>query len=246
VYRTSKNFQTKEGVWPGKNNPIKIGVLGGIGPEATGLFYLKLIKKLQEKKLVKNNKDFPQIIINSIPAKELINEKITNKDLSDYFVGLKELEKNNVDFIVMVCNTIHLFFKNLQKEINVPIINLKEEMRKELEKRNVKKILILGTTNTVEKLYNFNKFEIMKISENEKKELAKSIFLFNKGEKKEQEILKVKTICEKYLNRSVELIVCGCTEFGVMLENDIPKINSIDVLVNATIKKIKEKNNLRM
>ena len=32
---------------------IKIGVLGGIGPEATVEFYSKLIKRLQERKLIK-------------------------------------------------------------------------------------------------------------------------------------------------------------------------------------------------
>src|SRR3989344_4503708 len=32
---------------------LKIGVLGGIGPEATAEFYSKLIQKLQEKNLIK-------------------------------------------------------------------------------------------------------------------------------------------------------------------------------------------------
>ncbi len=54
----------------------KIGILGGIGPEATGHFYLKLIKRLQETGRIKRNTDYPQIIINSIPAPELVDEKI--------------------------------------------------------------------------------------------------------------------------------------------------------------------------
>ena len=41
---------------------IKIGVLGGIGPEATGMFYLKLIKKMQADGLISCNGDFPQIL----------------------------------------------------------------------------------------------------------------------------------------------------------------------------------------
>ena len=97
--------------------------MGGIGPEATGEFYLKLIHKLQEKKLIKSNKDFPQIIINSIPAPELIQNKISNKDLKQYINGLKELDKLKPDFIVMICNTIHLFYNNLQKYIKTPIID---------------------------------------------------------------------------------------------------------------------------
>ena len=38
---------------------MKIGVFGGIGPEATGIFYNDLIRRLQDKKLIKNNKGFP-------------------------------------------------------------------------------------------------------------------------------------------------------------------------------------------
>ncbi len=88
-------------------------MLGGIGPEATGEFYSKLIRSLQEKKLIKNNKDFPHIIINSIPAHELISHKISDEELKPYIEGLKELDKFGVDFIVMVCNTIHLFYDEL-------------------------------------------------------------------------------------------------------------------------------------
>ena len=68
----------------------KIGILGGIGPEATGEFYNKLIKRLQERGLVKSNRDYPHIIINSIPAPELIYDKISDEDLNPYIKGLKE------------------------------------------------------------------------------------------------------------------------------------------------------------
>ena len=58
-----------------------IGVLGGIGPEASVEFYAKLVKKLQESGMIKRNEDFPKIIINSIPAPELVGEKIRKKDI---------------------------------------------------------------------------------------------------------------------------------------------------------------------
>src|SRR3989338_5655614 len=100
---------------------IKIGVLGGIGPEATGLFYLKLIKRLQDSGLIRDNQDFPQIIINSIPAPELIFDKVENTDLEVYENGIQELDKMNPDFIVMVCNTIHLYHQSLQSKIATEI-----------------------------------------------------------------------------------------------------------------------------
>src|SRR3989338_4925854 len=128
---------------------IKIGILGGIGPEATAEFYSKLIYTLQKEKLIKSNKDYPQIIINSIPAPELIYEKILKEDLKPYIEGLKELDKFNPDFIVMVCNTIHLYYEALQAEIKTLILDLRKEVRDSLEKREIKSCLILGTSSTI-------------------------------------------------------------------------------------------------
>jgi aspartate/glutamate racemase len=66
---------------------IKIGVLGGIGPEATGEFYNKLISKLQDNGMIKSNSDFPQIIINRIPAPELIDHA-SESDIEQYRKGI--------------------------------------------------------------------------------------------------------------------------------------------------------------
>ena len=129
---------------------IKIGILGGIGPEATAEFYSKLIYTLQKEKLIKSNKDYPQIIINSIPAPELIYEKILKEDLKPYIEGLKELDKFNPDFIVMVCNTIHLYYERLQKEVKTPIIDLRKEVKEYLIKNKIKSRLDIFASLTFE------------------------------------------------------------------------------------------------
>ena len=71
----------------GRKKKKIIGFLGGIGPEATGEFYLSLIKKFQEENLIRSNEDYPQIIINSIPAPELIYENGPEKSLESYIKG---------------------------------------------------------------------------------------------------------------------------------------------------------------
>ena len=211
--------------------------MGGIGPEATGDFYNKLIQRLQEEGLIKSNKDFPQMIINSIPAPELIYERINEKDLIPYIKGLKELDNFKVDFIVMVCNTIHLYHGVLQDKINTPILDLREELKNMLIKEKVKSVFILGTLNTIKQgLYKFNGIKTLEPNKKELDQLTKAIFDFNKGLEKRKQIKKVKKICQKYLNKDVQIIILGCTEFAVMLDKeDMPKINTIDVLVDSTI-----------
>lgn len=218
----------------------KIGVLGGIGPEATGEFYNKLIRRLQEKGLIKSNRDFPQIIINSIPAPELIYDEISDEELQPYINGLKELDQFGVDFIVMVCNTIHLYYDRLQKEINTPILNLRDELKKRLEKERVDSTFIIGTPNTIKRgLYQFQEIKSFEPEEEEMKQLTNSIFNFNKGIEKQKQIQIVRQICEKYLNAGAKTVILGCTEFAVMLgEENLPKINTIDVMVEATVQKL--------
>ena len=220
-------------------NTKKIGILGGIGPEATGEFYNKLIYRLQEKGIIGSNKDFPQIVINSIPATELIYDKISDKELQPYINGLKELDKFGVDFIVMVCNTIHLYYDRLQKEIHTPILDLREELRELLKIKAIKSTLIIGTPNTIKQgLYRFNGIKSFEPDEEEMKKLTNSIFSFNKGTQKQEQIKTVKKICKKFLSGGAETIILGCTEFAVMLgKENIPTINTIGVLVEATIRK---------
>lgn len=215
----------------------KIGLLGGIGPEATGEFYLALIKKLQEKSFIKSNRDFPQIIINSIPAPELIYEDISKKDLEPYIKGLKELEKFNVNLIAMICNTIHLYYEKLQKEIKVPIIDLRKEVKNYLLKKEIKSTTVLGTPQVIKNgLYKFEGIKSFDLNEKEIKALAKAVFNFNKGIDKMKQEKIVSKIAKKYLDKGAELIILGCTEVGLMLKSkNIPKLNPMDLLLEAVI-----------
>ena len=212
---------------------IKIGVLGGIGPEATGEFYNKLIKGLQKRGFIRANSDFPQIIINSIPAPELVFDKISKSDLRQYIEGVKLLDRLGVDFIVMVCNTIHLYHERLQKEITAPILDLRKEVKRVLVNEKGK-VLVLGTPSTIKnKLYEFDGLEYTGLEEKELDRVSKAILDFNRGRKPRE----LGSICRKYQKKGA-MIILACTEIALMLENEkIPNINTVDVLVDATINK---------
>lgn len=137
----------------------------------------------------------------------------------------------------MICNTIHLYYDILQKEIKTPIIDLREELRKYLIKNNVKTVTILGTPSTIKKdLYKFEGIKYINPSFNEIKQLSNTIFNFKKGFQIDKQIEIVRKIYKKYLNKGSEVIILGCTEFGVMLDKEnMPKINTIDILVDYII-----------
>ncbi len=223
--------------------PVKIGILGGVGPESTGELYLRLIRELQKETRVKNNADFPQVIVNSIPAPELIFNTINEADLRAYEKGLAELDSMHPDFIIMVCNTIHLYRDVLQRDIKTPILDLREEMLNEVKNKNVKRITVFGTPNTVTSgLYRFKGVEYLNPTTVELSVLSKAIFNFNKGHEKQLQEKIASNLAHKYLEKGSEIILLACTELAVLLKNTIiPKIDSLDVMVNAVVKRIKNR-----
>ena len=216
---------------------VKIGVLGGIGPEATGEYYLKLIKSLQQSGLIRNNADFPQIIINSIPAPELVGKTISEEQLAPYRTGLKQLDEFGVDLIVMVCNTIHLYHADLQSVVNTPIINLRKKVNERLIRDGIRKAAVLGTPSAINRgLYHFDNIEYTNLSGQDIDDLSQVVFRYNNGTSKTSDKSLVKKIAEHKLQQGAQTIILGCTELAIMLKDaDIQKINASDVLVDATV-----------
>ncbi|MBI2175941.1 aspartate/glutamate racemase family protein [Candidatus Woesearchaeota archaeon] len=219
----------------GGNSTLRIGVLGGIGPESTAVFYSKLIEKLQATGLIKSNTDFPQIIINSVPAPELISNN--HRAIKHYERGLKELDSFGVDFIVMVCNTVHLFLPRLQRGVKTRILDLREAVYNELKKRKVSRIAVLATENTItQRLYEFNDLMTIRLETADIKALNNAIINFNIGNEKSKQRLTCERLAERCYDEGAQLIVLGCTELAVMLEKcRLPSLNTIDVLVHAII-----------
>jgi len=218
----------------------KLGILGGIGPEATGILYKRLIQTLQNRSNIQDNTDFPQIFINSIPAPELVQGQIPEEHLQHYIDGLKELDTLNPNSIAMACNTIHLYHNTLQKKIDTPILNLRKEVKKHLEEKDIQKILVIGTPATVKKnLYNFKNLETLKPNKEELKILSSSISNYNKGKNKQKQIQRVKEITEKYLDRGAEATVLACTELSLMLKDKQEKtIDTMDTMINTILKEL--------
>lgn len=222
---------------------LRIGVLGGIGPESTAVFYSKLIEKLQATGLIKSNTDFPQIIINSVPAPELISNN--HRAIKHYERGLKELDSFGIDFIVMVCNTVHLFLPRLQRCVKTRILDLREAVYKELKKRKVSRIAVLATENTImQQLYEFDDLITIRLGTADIKALNDAIINFNIGKEKSRQQLTCERIAVRCYDKGAQLIVLGCTELAVMLEKcRIPSLNTIDVLVYAVISEYKTRVN---
>jgi len=190
-----------------------------------------------QKRGISRNTDFPQIVINSIPAPELIHNRISAEELEPYTRGLKELDSFGVDFIVMVCNTIHLFRNEMQKQVKADILDLRKGIELELERRCIKSAVVLGTPATIKGgLYKSEGVRLLDVSEADITSLSGAIFNFNRGFEKEEQVGVVLGVAEKYLSGGAEAVILGCTELSAMMKDkELPKIDTIALLVDMVM-----------
>ena len=116
-----------------------LGIIGGVGPETTTKFYLQVVSGCQ-----KINKEHrPLILIYSLPLPFAMEEEaiVKNIGLEKYIPFLKnaavELERSGADFLVMPCNSLHVFIKEIRDAVKIPVLSILEETVNFLKKENV-------------------------------------------------------------------------------------------------------------
>lgn len=224
---------------------MKVGVIGGMGPESTSDFYLDLIRMSQKKCSSR-----PSIVIDSLPIKFSTEEKfIKNWNGKEEFFGwitqaIKRLEKVEVDFIVIPCNTAHIFIEKLRKITKIPILSIIEETANLCSKK-FRKIGLLATALTMkDKLYEkeFEKLmiEIVKVDEKDQVILSDIIHKIVIERASEKEKILLENLIEKLKNKGAEAIVLGCTDLEILIKSnhEIEIIDSMHTLAMATLNKL--------
>ncbi|CAM2151630.1 amino acid racemase [Paraburkholderia tropica] len=131
--------------------PIKVGVVGGIGPAATVDFLHKVVRNTPAvrdqdhiKMLVEQNPQIPD------RTENLIGDGV-DPTLSLY-AACKRLEEGGADVIAMPCNTAHAFVERIQPHLGVPIVNMLTETARYLRTAfpALREVGVLATSGTIE------------------------------------------------------------------------------------------------
>lgn len=101
-----------------------IGILGGMGPRATAPFLELVIDQCTVQYGAKYDEDFPPIMVYSLPTPFYMNRPINHTLMKETIIkGLQKLESTGVSFIVLPCSSAHMYFDELEKCINIPLLN---------------------------------------------------------------------------------------------------------------------------
>ena len=127
----------------------KLGVLGGMGPQATQVFYQFVLDRTDA---ARDQEHLPAVILSDtgIPDRTAAILSGDTEGLYRRLLGdARLLEGCGCTAIAIPCNTSHYFVDRLQGEIGVPIIHMLRETAAILAAQGKKRPGILATDGTV-------------------------------------------------------------------------------------------------
>ena len=213
----------------------KIGLLGGMGPEASLEYYRQLIELAKEN----NPKSrYPEIIIYNLnfedfckPVSRGEDEKVFNL-LGD---KLEALARAGADFAMMASNTPHLYYDRLIDEVSIPILSIVDATAEKAQAEGLNKVALLGTEFTMNADFYPSTFKkagielIVPERENRRvvhdkimNELVNGKFLDSTKEKLTEIIEGLRQ------NQGIDGVVLGCTELPLILSEDELGVSVLD------------------
>jgi len=226
---------------------ILVGVLGGLGPEATCEFFKKIIKFSHAET---DQEHLDLLIYNNpkVPDRTKAIMGLGESSVPELINGLQLLERSGVEFIVIPCISSHYFLKEMQESISIRIISAVSEIASYIHKtyREAKKVGVLATTGTIKGMVFdkvFENYSVTLITPNEQDqktvmEIIYGIDGIKAGNLGNTPRKKLVEIGNHLISDGADVIIAGCTEIPLVLkENDleVPIIDSLEVLAISTI-----------
>ena len=182
-----------------------IGILGGMGPIASATLYARILSYSQQNYGAVQDSDYPPIVINSLTLDGFDETGIVNPELvkKQLIEGVVKLEKAGCHLIIIGCNTVHIFYKEMQNSVKIPILNIVEETKNEVLAHRYRTVGLFASESTLKtKLYQniFSKSGIITITANANQQKILNLVIEHVmgGNQKVQDIIALKEIARDF------------------------------------------------
>lgn len=224
-----------------------VGIIGGLGPETTSEFYLEIVFGCQ--KVDKSQR--PSIVICSVPLPfEIEKDSIEKNEGIERCIPFltkeaKRLEKAGVDFIVMPCNSLHVFIDEIRNSVNIPVLSIVEETARYIKLNKFKKVGLISTSATVENHVYENEFLKQNIDfivpdELQRAEMNKIINKLVNGIHLNKDREKIMSVITDLKAKGADTIALACTDLQLLLPSDdeVTVFDTMKILANSTISEL--------
>jgi aspartate racemase len=127
----------------------KIGILGGLSPESTVIYYEHITRTYAE---TFGDHSYPEIIIYSVNFQNYVDwgdagdwEKISE----DMVKAARALERAGAELGIIATNTMHLAFDAVQAAVGIPFLHLVDAVAEAIKAEGFSRVGLLGTKFTM-------------------------------------------------------------------------------------------------
>ena len=217
-----------------------IGLIGGMSWESSATYYQIINQTIKEEL---GGLHSAKSILYSVDFQEIEHYQANGdweKSAQVLSNGAISLEKAGADFILICTNTMHKVAPQIQSKIQIPILHIADLTAEELLKKSIKKVALLGTKYTMVQNFYKNRLtekgiEVIIPNDDDRAVVNQTIYeelclgIISPSSKK-----KFIEIIMKLSTQGAEGIILGCTEIGLLVQQQDTKIPLFDTtLIHA-------------
>ncbi|EEM48018.1 aspartate/glutamate racemase family protein [Bacillus cereus] len=222
-----------------------IGLIGGMSWESTSEYYRIINEEIKERL---GGLHSAKCLINSVDFEEIERcQSSGDWDGAGEILGnaAYSLQKGGADFIIICTNTMHKVVEKIKEKIDIPVLHIADATAKEIKRKDIQKVGLLGTKYTMEQdFYN------SRIEEHDIKVIVPS----GTNREKVNEVIytelclgKIVVQSREYYKRAIEElvqegaqgIILGCTEIGLLIKQENVSVPIFDTTHIHAIEAVK-------
>lgn len=159
----------------------------------------------------------------------------------------QNLEAGGSTFIVIPCNTAHVHIGKVREAVKVPVLSITEEVARELQRRGIEKVAILGTHVTkTSGIYDKDcralGIETLYPTEGDQKTIERIIQRALSWQNDETDTRELLAVIERVLASGAQMVVLACTDLQLCMPEEYPKrvMDSMQTLSRASVEYLRK------
>lgn len=201
-----------------------IGLIGGMSWESTLEYYKLLNSGVKE---AKGGLHSARILLHSVDFAPI--EAMMQKESWDEIAAIlakagQGLEKSGADFLLICTNTMHKLAPDIENSVTIPLLHIVDATGDALLAAKIKRVGLLGTAFTMEQGFYKNRLaenyslDVLVPEQDDRQTVNRVIFNeLCRGVVTEQSRQDYTRIIDSLQDRGAEAIILGCTEIGMLV-----------------------------
>ncbi|MEO8847257.1 MAG: amino acid racemase [Casimicrobiaceae bacterium] len=222
-----------------------VGVIGGLGPEATLDFYAKLLAATPAQR----DQDHLRVVIDSNPKVPDRNRAVAGEGDSPgpaLASTARALERAGAELLCMPCNTAHAFIADVRGATSLPFISIIDATLLEVRtlRPPVQRVGLLTAdggrrARVYEDALVAVGLDAVTLDDGDQATLMQLIYGVKAGRRGNDERAAMAALARRLVDRGAQALIAGCTEVPLLMsaaDTVIPFIDSTAALARAVVR----------